>query len=92
MAVPEQDSLVSRLALAEAEVEKLRAATALVEETAERAKTAAVMTETAAREAAQSVVRKKAALEVKVSELESDLNTATTDLATSSHQFSHVTN
>jgi hypothetical protein len=64
----------------------------LADETAERAKTAAAMTETAACEAAQSAAREKAALEVKVSELESDLNTVTTDLATSSRQFSQVTN
>jgi hypothetical protein len=59
-------------------------ATALAEETAERDKTAAATTETAACE--------KAALEAKVSELESDLNTDTTDLATSSRQFSQVMN
>jgi hypothetical protein len=59
---------------------------------AERAKTAAVTVETTARDAAQAAAREKVALEAKVSELESDLNTATTELATTSCQFSQVTN
>jgi hypothetical protein len=54
---------------------------ASAEEVAEKAKTAAAITESAAREASQTAAREKAALEVKVSELESDLRTATTDLA-----------
>jgi hypothetical protein len=78
----ERDSLPSRLALAEAEVEKLRAAATSAEEAAERAKTAVVATESAARDAAQAAAREKAALEVKVSELERDLGTTMTDLAT----------
>jgi predicted nucleic acid-binding Zn-ribbon protein len=76
--------LVSRLVLAEAEVKKLRAAAASAEEAAERAKTAVVATEIAARDAA----REKAALEATVSELERDLGTARTDLATTCHKFS----
>jgi predicted nucleic acid-binding Zn-ribbon protein len=76
--------LVSRLVLAEAEVKKLRAAAASAEEAAERAKTAVVATEIAARDAA----REKAALEATVSELERDLGTARTDLATTGHKFS----
>jgi predicted nucleic acid-binding Zn-ribbon protein len=40
----ERDSLASRLVLAEAKVEKLRAAVAYAEEAAERAKTAAAAT------------------------------------------------
>jgi chromosome segregation ATPase len=72
------------IALTEAEVEKLRAAAASAEEAAERAKTAATATESAARDAA----REKATLEAKVSELERDLGTATTDLVTAGYQFS----
>jgi chromosome segregation ATPase len=84
MAATERDSLASRLALAEAEIEKIRAAAASAEEAAERAKTAVATTETAARDAAQAAAREKAALKAIVSELESDLSTATTDLATTS--------
>jgi hypothetical protein len=86
-AITKRDSLASRLALAEVEIEKLRVAAASVEEVAERAKTAATTTESAAREASQTAARKKAALEAKVSKLESDLRTTTTNLATTSHQF-----
>jgi predicted nucleic acid-binding Zn-ribbon protein len=81
-----------RLALAEAEVEKLRAATASAEEAVERSKTVATTTETATRDAAQTAAREKATLEVRVSELEHDLGTATTDLATAGRQFFQVTN
>jgi chromosome segregation ATPase len=49
-------------------------------------------TETAARDAAHAVAREKATLEERVSELERDLGTATTDLETTSRQFSQVTN
>jgi chromosome segregation ATPase len=45
-AATERDSLASRLALAKAEIKKLRAATASAEEAAERAKTAAAAAET----------------------------------------------
>jgi chromosome segregation ATPase len=90
-AVTERGSLASRLALAEAEIEKLQVAAASAEEVAERAKTAAATAESAAREASQTTAREKAALEAKVSELESYLRTATTDLATTSHQFSQAT-
>jgi hypothetical protein len=72
--------LESRLALAEAEVEKLRMAAASAEETVERARTTAAATKTAARE--------KTMLEASVSELERDLGTTTTNLATAGHQFS----
>jgi hypothetical protein len=44
--------------------------------------------EATARDAAEVAAREKAALETKMSELESDLRIATTDLATTSHQFS----
>jgi hypothetical protein len=91
-AATERDSLASRLTLAEAEIDKLRAAVELEEEAVERAKTDAVTTETTGREVVQAAAREKAALEAKVSELQSDLNTATTDLATTSRQFSQVTN
>jgi hypothetical protein len=84
--------LALRLALAEAEIEKLRAAVASAEEAAERAKTAAATVKTTARDASQATAREKAALEAKMLELESDLRTATTDLATTSRQFSQVTN
>jgi chromosome segregation ATPase len=87
-AATERDSLVSRLVLAEAAVKKLRASAASAEEATERAKTAVVATETAARDAA----REKVALEAMVSELERDLGTATTDLATTGHKFSQVKN
>jgi hypothetical protein len=74
--------LASRLALAEAEVKKLRAAAASAEDAAERARTAAATTKFAARDAAQAATREKATLEVRVSKLERVLGTATTDLAT----------
>jgi hypothetical protein len=73
--------LASRLALTEAEVEKLRMAAASAEEAAERAGTGAAATKTAARDAAQAAAREKATLEVRVSELERNLGTATMDLA-----------
>jgi chromosome segregation ATPase len=91
-AVTEWDSLASRLALAEAEIKKLRASATSTKEAAERAKTIAATAETTTREASQTATCEKAALEAKVLELESDLRTATTDLATTSHQFSHATN
>jgi chromosome segregation ATPase len=91
-AATELDSLASRLALAEAEVEKLCAATASAEEAAERARTAADATDTAARDAAQAVAHEKATLEARVSELERDLVIATTDLATAGRQYSQVIN
>jgi chromosome segregation ATPase len=84
--------LASRLALAEAEVKKLRVATTSAEEATERAKTATTATETTAQDAAQVGACEKATLEARVSRLERDLGTATTDLATTSHQFSQVTN
>jgi hypothetical protein len=77
----ERDSLASRLALTEAEFEKLRAAAASAED-AERARTSASATEVAARDAAQADACEKTTLEAKVSELERDLVMATTDLAT----------
>jgi chromosome segregation ATPase len=91
-AATEWDLLASRLALAEAEIKRLRAAAASAEEAVERAKTAAATAETTARDATQAAAREKAALEAKVSELESDLRTTTTDLAMTSRQFSQVTN
>jgi hypothetical protein len=81
-AATERDSLASRLALAEAEVEKLCTAAASTEEVAERARTTATTTETAARDAAQAAAREKATLEARVLEQECDLGIATTDLAT----------
>jgi chromosome segregation ATPase len=81
-----------RLALAEAEIKKLRAAAALAEEAVERAKTVAATTETVARDATQTAAREKATLEARVSKLEGDLGTATSDLAPTSRQFSQVTN
>jgi hypothetical protein len=78
----EQDSLASRLALAEAEVEKLRAAAMSAEQAAERARTAAAATETAARDVAHAAAHEKETLEARVSKLECDLGTATVDLAT----------
>jgi hypothetical protein len=79
-----RDSLASRLALSEAEVEKLRAAAASTEEAAERAKTATAATETAARDTAQVATCEKAEHEARVSELERDHGIATTDLAMTS--------
>jgi chromosome segregation ATPase len=79
----ERDFLASRLALAEAKIEKLRAAVASAEEAAERAKTAAATIETATQDAACE----KAMLEARVSELERDLGMATMDLATVGCQF-----
>jgi hypothetical protein len=92
VAATERDSLASRLALAEAEIEKLRAAAASTEEVPERAKTVAATAETTTQDATKDAAREKAALEAKVLELESDLSAATTDLATTSRQFSQVTN
>jgi hypothetical protein len=63
-----------------------------MEEATERAKTVVATAETTARETAQGAARDKAALEAKVLELESDLRTATTDLATTSRKFSQVMN
>jgi hypothetical protein len=80
--VVERDSLASRLALAEAEVEKLRTAAASAEEAAERSRTAASTTETATRDVAQDAAHEKATLKARVSELERDLGTAMVDLAT----------
>jgi chromosome segregation ATPase len=88
----ERDSLASRLAHAEAEIEKFRVTAASAEEAVERAKTATAPVETTAREASQTAAREKAALEAKVLELESDLRITTTDLATTSCQFSQATN
>jgi FKBP-type peptidyl-prolyl cis-trans isomerase len=76
-AVTERDTLASRLALTEAEVEKLRAAATSAEEAVERAKTTATATEATARDAAQATAREKAALETKVADLERDLGTST---------------
>jgi predicted nucleic acid-binding Zn-ribbon protein len=87
-AATERDSLPSRLALAEAEVEKLRAAATSAEEAVERAKTVVAATESAARDATHAAAREKAALEVKVLELERDLGTTMTNLATAGRQFS----
>jgi chromosome segregation ATPase len=81
-----------RTGLRGSEVEKLRAAAASAEEAAQRAKTAATATETAAWDAAQAAAREKATLEARVSELERDLGTARTDLATAGCLFSQVTN
>jgi uncharacterized protein (DUF3084 family) len=64
----------------------------LAEEATERAKTVMATSETAARDAAQAAAHDKVALEAKVSELERDLGTATSDLAMTSHQFSQDTN
>jgi hypothetical protein len=91
-AATERDSLASRLALAEAEIEKLRAVAASAEEAAEGSKTAVTTAETTAREASQAAAHEREALKAKVLELESDLRTATSDLATTSRQFSQVTN
>jgi hypothetical protein len=65
VAATERDSLASQLALAEAKVEKLRAAAVSAEEATERAKTTAAAIETAA----QAAAREKAELEARVSEL-----------------------
>jgi predicted nucleic acid-binding Zn-ribbon protein len=84
--------LVSRVVLAEAEVEKLRAAVASIDEVADRAKTAAAATEAAAQDTTQFAAREKAMPQTKVADLECDLGTAAVDLATASRQFSQVTN
>jgi chromosome segregation ATPase len=84
--------LESRLALAEAEIEKLRVAAASANEAAERARTATTAAEAAARDAAQTAAREKAALESKVVDLELDWATAKVDLAMAGRQFSQVTN
>jgi hypothetical protein len=79
-------------ALAEAEVEKLRVAVSSAEEATERASAALAATEKAALHAAQNAACEKVVLETKVLDLERDLGTATTDLATAGRQFSQVSN
>jgi hypothetical protein len=91
-AATERDSLASRLALTEAVVENLRATAASAKVVAKRTRTTAATTKTIARDATQAATRKKATLAVRVSELERDLGTATTDLVTASCQFAQVTN
>jgi hypothetical protein len=88
----ERDLVASRLVLAEVEIEKLRAAAMSAEEATERAKTATTATATAARDATQAAAHEKVTLKARVSELERDLGTATTDLATVDRQFAQVTN
>jgi hypothetical protein len=53
----------------------------------EAARTAATATKATARDTAQAVAHEKAALEMKVADLEHDLGTATADLATAGRQF-----
>jgi hypothetical protein len=48
--------------------------------------------ETTAREASRTTAREKATLEAKMLELERDLRMTTTDLGTTSRQFSQATN
>jgi hypothetical protein len=91
-AATEWDSLTSRLDLAEAEVEKLRAPAASAEEASERARTAAITSEATAWDTAQATAREKATLIARVSELERDLGTATADLAAAGRQFSQISN
>jgi hypothetical protein len=73
----EQDSQASRLALAEAEVEKLHATAASAEGAAERARITTSTTETTAGDAAEAAAREKATLEARVSELDRDLVSGT---------------
>jgi predicted nucleic acid-binding Zn-ribbon protein len=80
-----------RLALAEAEIEKLHDTVASTTEAAKRA-TAAAAAEATTRDAAQAAAQEKAALETKVADLEHDLATAGVDLMTANHQFSEVPN
>jgi hypothetical protein len=82
--------LVARLALAEAEIEKLRVAATFANEAAKRATTAAAAAEATTRDAAQTASREKAALETKVTDLERDLAIAGVDLAMANCQFSQV--
>jgi hypothetical protein len=90
-ATMEQD-LVTRLALDEVEIEKLRAAATFANEATERTTTTTAAAEATARDAAQAAAQEKAALEAKVTDLESDLATAGVDLATANHQFSEDAN
>jgi 2-oxoglutarate dehydrogenase complex dehydrogenase (E1) component-like enzyme len=62
----EQDVLATRLAQAEAEIERLQAAAMSANETTEKATTAITATEAAASDATQDAAREKAALEAKV--------------------------
>jgi predicted nucleic acid-binding Zn-ribbon protein len=89
-ATTDQDALATRLALAEAKIEKLRVAVMSANEAAERATTAAAAAEATARDAAQATAQEKATLEAKVVDLERDLAAARADLATANHQFSEV--
>jgi hypothetical protein len=62
----EQDVLVTRLAQAEAEIERLQAAATSANETTEKATTVVAATEAATGDATQDAAREKAALEAKV--------------------------
>jgi hypothetical protein len=86
------DAMAMRLALAEVEIEKLRAAATSANEAAERATTAAAAAEASARDATQAMAQEKAALKAKVMDLELDLATTGVDLVTESRQFSEVAN
>jgi chromosome segregation ATPase len=82
-----------RLALAEAEIEKLHDIVASTTEAAKRATAAAAAAaEATTRDAAQAAAQEKAALETKVADLEHDLATAGVDLMTANRQFSEVPN
>jgi chromosome segregation ATPase len=91
-AATEHDALATRLALVEAEIEKLRAATASANEAAERATTTAVTAEATARDTAQAAAEEKVTLGTKVADLEQDLATTGVDLTKADCQFSEVAN
>jgi predicted transglutaminase-like cysteine proteinase len=88
----ERDALAARLALAEAEVEKLHAVALSANEAVERAKTADAAAEASARDTTQTATGEKVALETRVADLECDLPTARVDLATAGRQFTQTTN
>jgi predicted nucleic acid-binding Zn-ribbon protein len=91
-AMTDRDALAVRLALAEVEIEKLRAPAVSANEAAERATTTVAAAKATAQDAAQTAAWAKAALETKVVDLEHGLATAGVDLAMANRQFSQVAN
>jgi hypothetical protein len=92
MAATERDALVARLALIEAEVEKLHDAAASANEAAERATVVTAAAEATTRDATQAATQEKATLETNVEDLERDLATTGVNLAMSKRQFFEVAN
>jgi chromosome segregation ATPase len=91
-ATTERDSLATRLALAEVEIERLWTTAVTATDTTEKAIATATTAEAAARDATQTAAQEKTVLEAKVAKLERDLAIAGPDLTTTNRQFSEATN